>query len=274
MALQLRDGVTPARAAEQLQSCATQGRNIAGSGGGQQVAIHANLYLAWVNRAEAELRNVFIDPTTWLPLHGEAYWRIRELHEGSARAIELINDEAGRQAERIEAYARQCKRLDVQLTAAPGVLTVLDTNVLLHFEPPAEVNWLEVVGALQVRLVLPLRVIEELDEKKYTGRSDLADRARRLLSQLRSQLAAAAGGPTAIRDGVTIEIPVDDEPRRRTLDADQEVLDVCRQLRSGGQRVVLVTDDTGMTCRAWAQATEVVSMPETYLRNKPPVLGA
>ena len=82
-----------------------------------------------------------------------------------------------------------------------------------------------------------------------------------------------AGGPVALRDGVTIEIPVDDEPRSVTLDADHEILDVCRELRSGGQRVVIVTDDTGMTCRAWAQSTEVMSMPET-LRNKPEVTSS
>jgi hypothetical protein len=193
MALLLKVGVTPARAAEQLQSCVTQGRNIAGSGGGEQVAIHANLYLAWINRAEAELRNVFVDPATWLPLHSEAYWRIRDLRVDSARAIELINDESGRQAERIEGYIARCKKLNQLLGAAPGLLTVLDTHVLLHFEPPAEVNWVEVVGEPLVRLVLPLRVVEELDEKKYAGRSDLADRARRLLSQLRGQLAPNAG---------------------------------------------------------------------------------
>lgn len=269
MALNLKDGATPARAADQLQSCADQGRDIAGGAAGQVVAVHANTYLTWINRAEIELRNVFVDPATWLPLRSEAYWKIRELREDSVRAIELINAEIGRQAERIEGYILRCKKLDHQLTAAPGVLTVLDTHVMLHFEPPAEVNWVDVVGVPQVRLVLPLRVVEELDEKKYAGRGDLADRARRLLSQLRAQLAVTSGGPVLIRDGVTIEIPVDDDPRRRTLDADQEILDVCRELRSGGQRVVLVTDDTGMTCRAWALSIEVLSMPEIYLRLKP-----
>jgi predicted ribonuclease YlaK len=146
---------------------------------------------------------------------------------------------------------------------------VLDTNVLLHFQPPDQVDWPAVVGTPEGRLVLPLRVVEELDEKKYTARDNLADRARRLLSQLQTQLATSAGGPTPLRENVTIEVPVDDGPRRRTLDADQEILDTCRELQSGGQGVTLVTDDTGMNLRGTAQGTRVVAMPETYLRRKP-----
>ena len=59
--------------------------------------------------------------------------------------------------------------------------------------------------------------------------SNLADRARRLLSQLRAQLAPTAGGPVHIRERVTIEVPVEDGPRRRTIDADFEILETCRE---------------------------------------------
>ena len=40
-----------------------------------------------------------------------------------------------------------------------------------------------------------------------------------------------------------------------------------RELRSGDSEF-LVTSDTGMTVRAWSQETEVVEMPEKYLRRK------
>jgi len=161
------------------------------------------------------------------------------------------------------------KRLADRLVAAPGQLTVIDTHVLLHFLPPDQVDWPAVIGAPTVRLVLPLRVVEELDEKKYTARDDLADRARRLLSQLRTQLAPTAGAPTPLRAGVTIEVPVDDGPRPRTVDADHEILDTCRELGLGGQPVVLVTNDTGMALRAGSAGVRVVPMPEQYLRRRP-----
>jgi hypothetical protein len=212
---------------------------------------------------------VFTDSSTWSRLYGRRYWHIRTVDRESARAMELINDEAKEQASWLEELADRLTQLADRLSAAPGQLTVLDTNILLHFEPPDQIDWKEVVGRPEVRLVLPLRVVEELDEKKYTARDNLSDRARRLLSALRSQLAPTAGGPVGLREGVTIEVPIDDGPRARTLDADQEILDVCRELRSGGGPVVLVSADTGMWLRATALGIEVVSMPDRYLRSKP-----
>lgn len=265
----LREGTLPLNAEGRLRDVATQGRNIAGGSAGESVAIHQNSYLAWVGTTESQLRNIFIDPTNWEHLYGERHWQIYGLGEDSPRAIEMINKELNLQADWLDGLADYLKELVDRVRAAPGQITVLDTNVLLHFMPPDQVDWAQVVGVSQVRLVLPLRVVEELDEKKYTARDDLADRTRRLLSQLRAQLAPTAGGPTELRSNVTIEVPVDDEQRRRTLDSDQEILDTCRELQSGGGSVVLVTDDAGMTLRAAAQATAVIAMPETYLRRKP-----
>jgi hypothetical protein len=263
-----KDGTQLANAERRLRETAGHGRDVAGGSAGQSLQIHQNSYLGWVGTAEVQLRNIFIDPATWEPLYGDRYWRIRELSQDSPRWMELINHEAGLQAAWLDELADRLKTLADRLAAAPGQLTVLDTNVLLHFQPPDQVDWTALIGTPAVRLVLPLRVIEELDEKKYTARDNLAGRARRLLSQLRTQLAPTSGGPTPLRTGVTIEVPVDDGPRRRTLDADQEILDTCRELQCGGQDVVLVTDDTGMTLRAWPRGLRVVAMPEEYLRRK------
>ena len=265
----LKDGADLTGRAQRLRETASEAWNVAGGSAGQSLQILQNSYLAWVGKAESQLRNVFIDPATWEPLYGERYWRIRELNQDSPRWMELINHEADLQGAWLEELAGRLKQLSDRLAAAPGQLTVLDTNILLHFMPPEQVDWLTLVGVPEVRLVLPLRVVEEIDEKKYTARDDLADRARRLLSQLRAQLAPSAGSPTALRPGVTIEVPIDDGPRRRTLDADQEILEACRELQFGGQAVVLVTDDTGMILRADAQGLRVVAMPEDYLRRKP-----
>ena len=175
----LKDGTQLAFAQQRLRESAAQGRNLVGSSAGQAVSIHQNSFLGWIGSTEAQLRNVFIDPSTWEHLYSERYWRIRDLMQESPRAIELINNEANHQAEWLDELADRMKKLADRLEAAPGQLTVLDTHVLLHFEPPNQIPWPEIVGSPQVRLVLPLRVIEELDEKKYTARDNLADRARR-----------------------------------------------------------------------------------------------
>ncbi len=118
--------------------------------------------------------------------------------------------------------------------------------------------------------MVPLRVIEELDEKKYTARDDLAARARKLLGQLREQLLGAPGEPAVLRPNVTIECPVEAGPRNRMLDADREILDSCWELQVVGAPVLLITDDASMSLRAASLGITVVPMPERYLRKKLP----
>jgi predicted ribonuclease YlaK len=142
---------------------------------------------------------------------------------------------------------------------------------LLHFEPPKNVDWLEIVGTKAARLILPLRVVEELDMSKYRQRDEIAKRARALLSQLWKLLESTSGGPVKIREGVTIEVPVDDGPRQRALDADKEILDQCLMLKALGKPPILMSDDVGLSIRATARGVRVVAMPEKYLRKKLPI---
>src|SRR5205814_6231219 len=51
----------------------------------------------------------------------------------------------------------------------PCAIAVLDTHVLLHYRLFDEVDWPTLVGAKPVRLVVPLRVVEELDERSTRG---------------------------------------------------------------------------------------------------------
>jgi hypothetical protein len=200
-------------------------------------------------------------------LQTERAWRIRDLNATSVRPFPLVQAELAAQIESLRGFADELDSRVARIVMVSGHLTVLDTHVLLHYQPPEQVNWQALVGQAAVRLVIPLRVIEELDEKKYTARSNLAERARRLLSQLRVVM-APGGAPGRLRDGVTVEVPLEGGGRARSADADQEVLDTCRELALvSGQPVTLVTADTGMTLRAEAQGIRVIAPPEELLRS-------
>lgn len=243
---------------------------MASSSGGEDEGRHLNRYLTWAGATETQLRNVFTDLDIVHHLRSTAYWAIRNALFQPFRVTQLINTEATEQASWLEALTSQLQALDRRLDAAPGQAMVLDTNVLLHYEPPWEVAWPTLVRQEQVRLMVPLRVIEELDEKKYAGRADLADRARRLLSRLWESLGESASGPVPLRENVTIEVPVEEGRRVRASDADEEILESCEQLRNVGRPVILVTGDTGMSLRAKARRLEVIPMPEKYLRSREP----
>ncbi|HXN59899.1 MAG TPA: PIN domain-containing protein [Acidimicrobiales bacterium] len=254
-------------AAAKLKEMASQRPNLVGSATLNQAAVNVDLYLYWVRTNEPFLKHTFLGTEISTHLRSPSYWAIRN---GTTQVNELIESELQEQCVWLQQLATHIESLWERLKAAPGTPTVVDTNVLLHYQDPAFVNWREVTERDQVRLIVPLRVIEELDEKKWTYQRDvIRNRARDLLPKLWGYLADTAGAPVPFRDDgkVTIEVSIDDGPRFRTLDADQEILETCVDLKNVGQRVLLVTADTGISLRAVAAGISVVPMPDKYLRD-------
>lgn len=243
-------------------------QNIRAGSAGRRFKEFRNDYLLWVQTATATLRNTFDDPSVWSGLHSEYFWRIRDLTAEQPRAFELIAEEAERQGDRIEVLRARVLAFAEFAASHAGCLAVLDTHVLLHFLPVDQVDWRAVVGQPSVHLILPLRVVEEVDEKKYTGSDVVRPRARSVVQMLRKVLAPGHGGPVEIREDISLEVLLDDEPRRRPADADQEILDSARELAGAGLGVRLVTDDAGMELRAGALGLQVVRMPDKYLRRR------
>lgn len=128
-------------------------------------------------------------------------------------------------------------------------------------------DWPSVVGATPVRLVIPLRVVEELDLKKASRRRDLAHRARNVLALLESLVGPTAGLPTQMDDNATVEVLLDHEfdsvRQERESSADTEILDACEFLAFvTGQPVSLVTGDVSMRLRVAVRGWKAVTMPD------------
>lgn len=267
LSFQLRLGVDLTYVKRTLADQANEGHNVGVGLAGTSANVAVNRYLQWVNGLEPMLKNIFVDQEVWTRLRDEAYWQIRLLNDSSPRWQELIYHESERQSGYLNDLLDQIKAVEAQLAAVEGQLTVIDTNVLLEHQSPDQIKWVDVIGTTPVRLVIPLRVLDELDEKKYTARDDRADWARRLLSRLWTAIGPVGAKPVSLTEGVTVEVPINPGPRRRTIDADQEVIDTCEDIRRVGGSVVLVTADYGMCIRASALGIDVKRMPEKYLRR-------
>lgn len=269
--LYLKFGVEPSNASRTLRDLVIGASNVRGVAGGPGSATKLrDKYLDWIELAEVQLASLTHRDEVLRMLQTDRYWRIREIGEDSVRPWPLVSAEIDYQVAGLERLADDLGARVKRLTQAPGCITVLDTNVLLEFQPPQSVNWLKVIGEDDIRLIVPLRVIEELDAKKYSRRTDLADRARRLLSQIEGVLGVGdADLPCEVRPRVTIEVPVDSSPRRRRNDADEEILETCEELgQLSGHQVTLITADTAMRLRASARSIKVVRMPSEYSRVK------
>ncbi len=263
MSVSLRLGRTPDAALGVLRDVLGHASN-ASNGIDQQQVLRS--YLDWVERAERQLRNVFGDPDVWMSLYSEVHWRIRRGND-EPRPLPLIQMEVNRQIERLEHMKSKIQALQNWADRSDARCVVLDTNVLLHHMPPRQIDWKVVVGSDRVRLVLPIRVVEELDQKKYAGNDRLAKRARSVLSDLGGALLSTTDESVMTSDAVGLEVAPYDEPRDRPLDADLEVLTCCLALSAYSPDLVLVTGDTAMRIRAQGLNIESRPMPSRYRRS-------
>ena len=71
--------------------------------------------------------------------------------------------------------------------------------------------------------MLPLRVIEEVDAKKYSDSKRLRERARALLPWISGLFRDEPDGPVRLRDDATIELVLAERPRYRPADGQRDV---------------------------------------------------
>lgn len=226
-------------------------------------------YLNWTHSVELFFRSYFTG-FRLERLYTDRFWHGQSLAESSPYAPGLLNNERDVQVaflqELREALSREEKR-QAELKAVP--VAVLDTHVLLHFQLFTDVPWLSVLSLESVRLAVPLRVIDELDQHKASRRSDIAERARVVIKHLHERISAPGDVPVALRQGVTVEVvcvpEIDSDVYVPSLWADVEILDTCDAVAIfAGSPVSLVTGDYGMRLRASARGIRTVVMPEEY----------
>jgi rRNA-processing protein FCF1 len=120
---------------------------------------------------------------------------------------------------------------------------ILDTNVFLHWDIKS-VDWCKELNADQVKIIVVVTVLKELDEKKRDKNRTLAERARRNLTLIESLNASG----NELRKGVKLSI-IAAEPK---IDWEQENLDhsmrddriIAKMLERKNKDDVLVTDDS------------------------------
>lgn len=208
-------------------------------------------------------------------LYTERFWHGQSLAESSPYAPGLLNNEHEVQVAALRELREALTREQQRHAEYKGVqIAVLDTHVLLHYTLFTEVPWRSVLHAESVRLAVPLRVIDELDQKKAARRSDIAARAATVIKHLQQRISTLTDTPAPLRPGVTLEIArvpqIDTDPYIAPVWADMEILDTCETLAIfASSPVTLVTGDYGMTLRASTRKVHTVAMPDTY-RIGPP----
>jgi hypothetical protein len=265
----LKPGITPEQANQVLAAASTRW-----SAARAEVQIQQR-YLTAARDIYRMLRPVFAEPDLASALHTRLYWSLLdarsekaflELHAGAVFA-EIEEHEAALEAARAEVAALR------QLAARPGVPVVYDTNMLLHWHAPDQVGWREVFQdrgetVPRTRVIVPLRVIDELDRQKYP-QGDLGVRAATAIRFVERALRDhPPGEPVRIRTDAVLEIWHGADERGD--DADLVILRCAVDLAGlhPGTQVRVLTGDLGMRLRAEHMGLTVMTLPEKYRKPK------
>jgi len=231
-------------------------------------------YLNWTHSVELFFRNYFTG-FRLERLYTDRFWHGQSLAESSPYAPGLLNNEHEVQVAFLKELRETLTKEEQRQADLKGIqVAVLDTHVLLHYKLFTDVPWETVLEADRVRVAVPLRVIDELDQKKAARRSDIADRAATVIKHLQMRISGLTDAPVPLRSGVTLEIArvpqIDADAYVPPVWADAEILDTCDAVAIfASSPVTLVTGDYGMKLRASARDIRTLVMPDEYRIPRP-----
>ena len=226
-------------------------------------------FLTWCdNLARPYLRNLFASGED---LHGEldsSYDRIAFApHMSERRTNSLTHREFTIWGDRLD-------RLIVELTnqqeiaRRPGRPVVLDTSVLMESKPYfTDLDWHSADPSLAeggIRLIVPILVVEELDDLLHDRDGERRRRARAATRSLRELHGFKPTEPAALtaQPDVTIEVLLDGDWHQRRPNNDGEIIDQAVQVSDlTGQPVLLASCDTRQLYRGGAADLAVVLIP-------------
>src|SRR3954447_7081743 len=161
--LHLKAGVPAGGALQVLRELIAEASTVTSVVGHDAGSAVRETYVRWVENAETQLSHLTHERGVIDMLQTERYWQIRAIHSATMRPVPLVTAERDLQRAALVRLADDLERRVGQLSVAPGDIAVLDTTVLLHYQEPTKVPWREILGSPQTRLIVPLRVVEELD---------------------------------------------------------------------------------------------------------------
>jgi hypothetical protein len=154
-----------------------------------------------------------------------------------------------------------------ELASRDGHPVILDTSVLMEGRPFLTFDWhtLEATLATRpIRLIVPILVIEELDDLLHDPKGDRRQKARAATRELWRLHGAKPTQPAVLpgQADITIEVLVDGDWHQRRPSNDAEIIDQALQVHElTGKATLLASCDFRQLYRAGAVGLPAVLMP-------------
>ena len=206
-------------------------------------------YARWATNLRTQLIGVLSRPSIERLFTGP--FHTAALSTSGESQLSYANVAAQSICQRIGEIADQLKSVIDQANLSSGLPMVIDTSVILEYQPVDKVDWRAFAGE-DVRLVVPLRVLEELEEMRWSNSRVKGQIARDELPRVVALLEKTPRAPSEItgQSGVTIELFDFREQGMRPGWADDEILEFYGILRQFLPRAVLVAHDGALVARA------------------------
>lgn len=274
MTLRLLPGSLPRDAAEELSRQEMAVGNVRTGGHTSQDLLRE--YLNWALGAERMLRSHFTGDSISSIVFTRRYWALQTSGTDNwetARA--LVEAEITEQSARL--LAEKALLDDAQARWMRGRLLVPDTSALIHgpklweWDPAADLGWRDI----PVHIVLPILVLDELDELKEHTKEHTRYRARQTLKWIAEQIGSSqsflvrrgsvADGPDGlmVRGDVCLDVLLYGPGDVRLPIADDEIVDRAAAIATlAGRDVMLVTNDISQAYRARLAGLDVSIVAE------------
>ncbi len=267
--IQFRPGVKIDQATQVIDRQAMEAGNGRGWGSGQPVREQMNHYFQWTDNAERQLGSVLAPGEAQALVFTQTYWALRTSPLDGVRLNTLIEREYESRQQALQQLAERLRAQSSRWERQAAPLVIPDTNMFLDKDETIDqIDWTMAADSnMEVRLVVPLIVIHELDRLKRQGNGTTAQAARAAIRWLACALppegeARSERFERQGRGATTVEAYLHDGPTRPP-DADAVIIDVCKWLTTvSSLPVTLVTKDLNMSLRATAADVTV-----TYLEK-------
>ncbi|MFF7370958.1 PIN domain-containing protein [Streptomyces tricolor] len=264
--MDLARGVKAAEAVAVLRGLIDQASALRSGLQTQDASEVRDAYLAWAADTEERLAELTDDDAISDRVLSTRHWRIVDAPCDAPHLVSLLDAELKAQVRWLERSVHHLETQIKKLEEPIGDIFLLDSNIFLQFRVFTEIDWCKALSCDVVRLIVPLTVLTELDDKKSSSKSSLGNRAHKVLSLLHATLGGSAAGPSRLRDGVTIEVMDRERTTSAHRNADDEILSEAQYLTQmlGRQGIAVVSDDTSLRLRAAARGLRAVAMPEEF----------
>lgn len=145
------------------------------------------------------------------------------------------------------------------------VTIVVDTNIILHGKSLEELPWSKIFGAIPEEILIPYKVIQELDRKKYEHK--YCERARKGLKKLtkliKNEMQSKINARYCLME--TSFSPEEFETGLKpNLDDDCILNGIIKYQKESGKQVVLLTGDSSLSLKAPLFSIRVKMLASEY----------